>query len=56
MNPRPSPEDVYREALVQIATLDLDYPEACCEGEQARDAIIEAWTIARRAIRVVAGD
>lgn len=40
-----------RAALAEIVALDLFYPSACCDGDEARDAILAAWTIARRALR-----
>lgn len=42
--------DRLRAALEAIVALDLEFPEACCDGRQAKDAIVAAWTIARRAL------
>lgn len=43
--------EALRRALEEIVALDLHFPSACCDGDEARDAIVAAWTIARRALR-----
>ena len=42
----------HRAALEAIVALDLEFPEACCDDRQARDAIVAAWSIARRALNL----